>query len=211
MKLNHLRQNYQGCLQRSELCSDPYQQFEAWFGDASTANLQEPNAMSLATVDSDGRPSLRNVLLKHFDDQGFVFFTNLKSNKARQIEENPNVSLLFSWLGLERQVIVSGKAVLLPRADTLRYFLQRPRNSQLGAWVSHQSKVIGSRELLEQKFTQLKQAFASGEIPAPKFWGGFRVEPGHVEFWQGGANRLHDRFQYQLDSNQQWQIERLSP
>lgn len=211
MKLNHLRQNYQGSLQLSDLCSDPYQQFEAWFEDASAANLHEPNAMSLATVDSDGRPSLRNVLLKHFDDQGFVFFTNLKSNKARQIEENPNVSLMFSWLGLERQVIVSGKAVLLPRADTLRYFLQRPRNSQLGAWVSHQSKVIRSRELLEQKFTQLKQAFISGEIPTPKFWGGFRIEPSHVEFWQGGANRLHDRFQYRLDNNQQWQIERLSP
>ncbi|MEH6579642.1 MAG: pyridoxamine 5'-phosphate oxidase [Amphritea sp.] len=211
MKLNHIREDYQGSLQRADLSNHPFRQFDAWFDDARAANLLEPNAMSLATVDAHGRPSLRNVLLKHYDEAGFVFFTNLKSTKAQQIENNPNVSLMFSWLGLQRQVIVSGKAVQLSRTETLRYFLQRPRNSQLGAWVSHQSKVIRSRQSLEAKFAELKQTFASGSIPLPNFWGGFRIEPTCIEFWQGGASRLHDRFQYQLDSNNQWQIQRLSP
>ncbi|MEH6579520.1 MAG: pyridoxamine 5'-phosphate oxidase [Amphritea sp.] len=182
MKLNHLRQDYQGSLQRADLCNDPYRQFEAWFDDARAPNLLEPNAMSLATVDAQGRPSLRNVLLKHYDEAGFVFFTNLKSTKAQQIESNPNVSLMFSWLGQQRQVIVSGKAVQLSRAETLHYFLQRPRNSQLGAWVSHQSKVICSRQSLEAKFAELKQTFAKGNIPLPNFWGGFRVQPTSIEF-----------------------------
>ncbi|WP_372831678.1 pyridoxamine 5'-phosphate oxidase [Pontibacterium sp.] len=211
MKFNDLRQNYQGNLQRSELEPDPYQQFESWFEDARHAELIEPNAMSLATVDSNGQPSLRNVLLKHVDDQGFVFFTNLGSRKAQQIEENPRVSLMFSWLGLERQVIISGQASMLSRAETLRYFLLRPRNSQLGAWVSEQSKIISSRRLLEDKFEALKRSFTNSEVPLPKFWGGYRVHPSQIEFWQGGASRLHDRFQYMRDQNDRWNIDRLSP
>ena len=211
MKLNDLRQDYQGYLERVELRSDPIAQFEQWFEDAREAELLEPNAMSLATTGVDGQPALRNVLLKHFDAEGFIFFTNMSSRKAVHIKENPKVCLMFSWLGLERQVIISGRAQALPRAETLRYFLLRPRNSQLGAWVSNQSKVIRSRQLLEEKFEALKHKFANNQVPLPKFWGGYRVKPTRIEFWQGGASRLHDRFEYRLDENQRWQIERLSP
>ncbi len=211
MKLNNLRQDYQGQLELSDLHPHPVTMFENWFEDARASDLLEPNAMALATVDEQGCPAVRNVLLKHYDKTGFVFFTNLKSAKARHIEKNGQVSLLFSWLGLERQVIVTGQAIPLSRLKTLRYFLQRPRNSQLGAWVSHQSKVIDSRTVLENKFKQIKNTFTQGRVPLPHFWGGYCVRPSKIEFWQGAESRLHDRFQYQLDYQQQWNIRRLSP
>jgi len=211
MKLNNLRQDYQGQLDLSDLHANPFTMFEHWFDDAREAKLLEPNAMVLATVDGQGCPAQRNVLLKHYDNKGFVFFTNLKSSKAQHIQHNAQVSLLFSWLGLERQVIVTGEAIPLSRLKTLGYFLQRPRNSQLGAWVSHQSKEIASRYVLETKFKKVKHAFTQGQVPLPHFWGGYCVRPSKFEFWQGGESRLHDRFQYQMDHQQQWTIRRLAP
>jgi pyridoxamine 5'-phosphate oxidase len=166
--------------------------------------------MSLATADAAGRPLLRTVLLKYFDASGFVFFTNYESRKARQIGENPHVSLLFPWIVLERQVIVQGRAEKISAAESLKYFTSRPRESQLGAWVSSQSSVISSRKLLLQKLAEIRDKFSHGEIPLPSFWGGFRVVPESIEFWQGGSARLHDRFQYDRDGDG-WSIARLSP
>lgn len=198
-------------LRREHLRDDPVAQFEAWLGDAITAQLTEPNAMSLATVGADGRPLARTVLLKALDARGFVFYTNLESRKARQIGENPHVSLLFPWLALERQVIVTGVAVKISIAESLGYFLKRPRESQLAAWASRQSSVIASRKVLEMEWEHLKAKFGAGEVPLPSFWGGFRVKPETIEFWQGGPNRLHDRFQYTRQVDDAWVIERLAP
>ncbi len=198
-------------LRRENLRADPAAQFEAWFGDAIDAQLTEPNAMSLATADADGRPLLRTVLLKGFDARGFVFFTNLESRKARHIAGNPYVSLLFPWLPLERQVIVTGVAVKLSVAESLQYFLTRPRDSQLAAWASRQSSAISSRKVLEMEWQHLKAKFSAGKVPLPSFWGGFRVRPETIEFWQGGPNRLHDRFQYARQPDDSWLIERLAP
>jgi pyridoxamine 5'-phosphate oxidase len=166
--------------------------------------------MSLSTVDEHHRPSCRTVLLKYFDERGFVFFTNLSSNKAAQIAVNENVSILFFWPELGRQVGVRGTAAKIPNKETLKYFMTRPRGSQIGAWVSAQSSVISSRSLLEMKFDEIKRKFADKEVPLPSFWGGFRVVPEKIEFWQGRTNRLHDRFQYVRDGNS-WKIERLAP
>jgi pyridoxamine 5'-phosphate oxidase len=154
---------------------------------------------------------LRTVLLKYFDHRGFVFFTNYESRKARQIAENPNVSLLFPWITLERQVVVQGRAEKIPTAESLKYFTSRPRESQLGAWVSNQSSVISSRKLLLGKLAEIREKFSHGEIPLPSFWGGFRVVPESIEFWQGGSARLHDRFLYRRGEADGWSIERLSP
>jgi pyridoxamine 5'-phosphate oxidase len=198
-------------LRREHLRDDPIAQFEAWLADAIKAQLTEPNAMSLATVGADGRPLVRTVLLKALDPRGFVFFTNLESRKARQIAENPQVSLLFPWLALERQVIVTGAAEKISVAESLRYFLTRPRESQLAAWASQQSRVISSRKMLEMEWEHLKAKFGAGEVPLPSFWGGFRVKPLTIEFWQGGPNRLHDRFQYTRRADDSWVIERLAP
>jgi pyridoxamine 5'-phosphate oxidase len=196
----------------SNLADDPYKQFEAWFQLASsTPEIVEANAMSLATVSSGGEPSQRTVLLKIFDAQGFVFFTNFESRKARQISENHRVSLLFQWLPLHRQVEINGRANKISTLESVRYFATRPRGSQLGAWVSQQSSVITSRSLLEGKFEELKQKFASREIPIPSFWGGYRVAPSRFEFWQGRPNRLHDRFEYVLSESAGWRHHRLSP
>ena len=167
--------------------------------------------MSLATVGADGCPLVRTVLLKGLDARGFVFFTNLESRKARQIGENSHVSMLFPWLPLERQVIVTGTAARLSMGESLKYFLTRPRDSKLGAWASQQSRVISTRKVLEMEWAHLKAKFAAGEVPMPSFWGGFRVQPETVEFWQGGANRLHDRFQYSRQGDGTWRIERLAP
>ena len=188
----------------------PFAQFQHWFEAASTAELLEPNAMVLATVDATGRPSQRTVLLKTFDAAGFVFFTNYGSRKAKQIEGNAHVSLLFQWLPLHRQVEIHGMAHKVSTAESLSYFARRPRGSQLGAWISRQSEVVSSRSVLQTKWEELKHRFGEGEIPLPTFWGGFRIEPKRFEFWQGGAKRLHDRIEY-LPTADGWQRHRLSP
>lgn len=198
-------------LRRENLCAEPVAQFEAWMNEAVAAGVLEPNAMTLATATRDGHPLVRTVLLKGLDERGFVFFTNLESRKARHIAENPHVSLLFPWLALERQVVVTGTAEKLPLAEAAKYFLTRPHESRLAAWASRQSAVIASRKVLEMEWQRLKAKFASGEVPLPSFWGGFRVRPETVEFWQGGAHRLHDRFQYTRDDNGSWLIARLAP
>ncbi len=211
MDLSDFRKEYSDRgLRREDLDAEPMALFEKWFHQAVELQLHEPNAMSLATADAAGRPLLRTVLLKYFDASGFVFFTNYESRKAKHIAENPQVSLLFPWVVLERQVIVQGRAEKISTAESLKYFATRPRESQLGAWVSSQSSVISSRKLLMQKLAEIKYKFANGEIPLPSFWGGFRVVPESIEFWQGGSARLHDRFLYER-KNGAWEIERLSP
>lgn len=212
MELEAMRIDYtRGELHREDLAADPFAQFNRWFEQALQAKVHEPNAMSLATATAGGLPTLRTVLLKHFDERGFVFFTNYESKKARQMAENPNVALLFPWLTLERQIIITGTVEKTPSAESLRYFLQRPVESRLGAWASPQSRVVESRKFLEMKFAEIKNKFAQGEIPLPSFWGGFRVLPRSFEFWQGRKNRLHDRFFYSQTAAGQWQIEQLAP
>ena len=212
MDISHLRVKYttKG-LDIKDLDLNPLKQFELWFNDAINEKLDEPNAFSLATVGHDMMPSIRTVLLKIFDEKGFVFFSNYKSTKAKQIEENPKAAALFAWLALERQVKIEGTIERIPTGDSLKYFLSRPKGSQLGAWVSHQSEVISSRSLLEQKFDEIKKKFLKGEVPFPSFWGGYAIKPTKIEFWQGGQDRLHDRFLYELESNGTWSIKRLAP
>lgn len=198
-------------LDRPDLDPDPIVQFERWYAQTVASGLPEPNAMSVATVDADGQPSLRTVLLKLYDADGFVFFTNYNSRKARQIDANDRVALLFPWVALARQVKVLGHAARIPTAESLKYFATRPRGSQIGAWSSPQSQVIGSRSLLEQKVAEIKRRFADGEVPLPNFWGGYRVVPDSIEFWQGRDSRLHDRFRYTRREGGDWRIERLAP
>ncbi len=212
MDLSDMRGIYgRGELHRADLKADPIEQFTLWFEEACRAGIREPNAMSLATVGPDGCPSLRMVLMKQFDARGFVFFTNLESRKAREIATNANVSLLFAWLALERQVVIGGPAERVPTAETLAYFIKRPVDSQLAAWASHQSSVITSRKLLEMKWEEMKRKFADGRVPLPSFWGGYRVSPRTIEFWQGRTRRLHDRFLYTRQPDGTWTIERLAP
>ncbi|GBF81038.1 pyridoxamine 5'-phosphate oxidase [Aphanothece sacrum] len=212
MDLGALREDYtRNGLSREDLNISPFKQFEKWFQQACEAELPEPNAMSLATASSQGEPSLRTVLLKYFDDKGFVFFTNYESKKAQQIAENPKVAILFLWLPLERQVKIQGTATKITTAESLKYFVTRPRGSQLGAWCSSQSSIITSRQLLEMQFEELKQKFDQGDIPLPSFWGGYRIIPRRFEFWQGRPNRLHDRFSYTIKDQENWEIHRLAP
>ena len=188
MDLSNFREEYlKGQLHRKDLAENPFEQFQTWFEQALKADIPEPNAFSLATADAQGRPSLRTVLLKYFDRTGFVFFTNYGSHKARDIEENPQVCMMLPWVMLERQIIIYGKAVKVSRAESLKYFLTRPKESQLGAWVSHQSSVISGRKLLEMKLMELKNKFSKGEIPLPSFWGGYRIIPDTFEFWAAPA------------------------
>lgn len=212
MNIGELRKEYtQAGLNRKTLMEDPFEQFELWFQQACKADLLEPNAMVLGTASAQAEPSLRTVLLKYFDRDGFVFFTNYESKKARQISENPHVSILFPWIALERQVQIIGTASRISTTESLQYFISRPRGSQLGAWCSQQSSVISSRQLLEMKFEEMQQKFRHREVPLPSFWGGFRVTPHSFEFWQGRPNRLHDRFLYSRQAEEGWVIQRLSP
>ncbi len=206
-----LRRQYgRAQLRREDLDPSPFVQFKRWLDEALAATLVDANAMSLATVGAAGEPSLRTVLLKGFSEDGFVFFTNLESTKSRQISENPHVALLFYWREFERQVKIQGTASRLPLADVARYFFTRPRESRIAAWVSPQSRIIEARQALEMKFEELLKKFGEGEIPVPSFWGGFRVVPSAIEFWQGGTNRLHDRFKYRREGDD-WRIDNLAP
>ncbi|PIJ51672.1 pyridoxamine 5'-phosphate oxidase [Erwinia sp. OLTSP20] len=206
-----LRREYtRGGLRRKDLPADPLQLFSHWLNQVMEAGLPDPTAMTVATVDETGQPYQRIVLLKHFDAQGMVFYTNLGSRKAHHLENNPRISLHFPWYLLERQVMVLGVAEKLTMREVVRYFHSRPRDSQIGAWASAQSSRLSARGVLEAKFLEMKQKFQQGEIPLPSFWGGYRIKINTVEFWQGGAHRLHDRFIYQRD-DKGWQIDRLAP
>jgi len=198
-------------LTRAELDPDPYKQFERWYEDALDSGIPEPNALSLATVGEDGQPWLRTVLLKLYDETGFVFFTNYGSRKARQIGANAKVAMLFPWVALGRQVKITGAASKIPTRESLKYFMTRGRGSQIGAWASPQSEVITSRSLLDAKVDEIRRKFASGEVPLPSFWGGYRVEPATIEFWQARENRLHDRFFYNRNAVGEWEVSRLAP
>lgn len=212
MDLTHIRREYADRgLDRADLVDDPFQQFEHWYQQACDNEILEPNAMSLATATAEGRPSLRTVLLKFFDHRGFVFFTNLESRKARELKENPQASLLFPWIILERQVIIGGSVEAVSSTESLTYFLKRPFGSQTAAWASPQSQVLTSRQMLEMKWEEMKRKFREGEVPLPSFWGGFRLVPREIEFWQGRTSRLHDRFRYTRQAEGSWLIERLAP
>ena len=198
-------------LNHHELEANPVKQFEGWYQQSIDSGLYEPGAMTLATVDSSGQPWQRIVLLKLFDDSGFVFFTNYESRKAQQISLNPKVSLLFPWHPLGRQAKITGEAEKISSAESLNYFVTRARGSQIGAWASGQSKMISSRSILETMVDSMKRKYADKEVPLPPFWGGYRVKPSSFEFWQARDNRLHDRFIYQKDADGNWFSQRLAP
>ena len=214
MELYNFREEYtRAGLDLPDLAASPFDQFRLWFEQACAAKIPEPNAMTLCTVGADGMPSARTVLLKAYDERGFVFFTNYTGRKAVQIRENPRAALLFPWVTLERQVAIEGRVEKISAAESLKYFISRPRGSQLGAWVSHQSSVISSRSILLKKLDEMKRKFSEGKVPLPDFWGGYRVVPARIEFWQGRPNRLHDRFEYTREDEKSsvWAINRLAP
>ena len=213
MAIDFARREYRyGTLTRESLRDSPFEQFRWWLDEAIASPLVDPTAMTVATVDAEGRPWQRAVLLKDFDERGFVFYTNLGSRKAAQLLHNASASLHFPWFLLDRQVCVQGTASPVARAEVERYFATRPRDSQLAAWASRQSAGIDSRESLEAAFCRAGERFAAGEVPVPDFWGGFRVNPERFEFWQGGEMRLHDRFEYRPDpAGAGWRIGRLAP
>ncbi|MEP6663474.1 MAG: pyridoxamine 5'-phosphate oxidase [Verrucomicrobiota bacterium] len=211
MNLTEFRKEYRLAeLRRRDLDANPILQFEKWLQDAVQANAPEPTAMSVATVDASGQPSLRTVLLKAVDERGFVFCTNYESRKGQEIAGNSNVALLFFWKELERQVSVRGLSRKIPEEESDFYFKARPVGSQLGAWVSQQSSVVENRSVLETKYDELEKKYSGQHIPLPPNWGGYVVAPVTIEFWQGGVNRLHDRFCYTKEKNS-WLIERLAP
>jgi len=212
MDIENFRREYvQGGLRRDDLHDNPLTQFEIWLNQVVESDLIDPTAMVVSTVSADGQPSQRIVLLKHLDDDGFVFYTNYGSRKADEIAENNRVSLLFPWNALERQVKVCGRAEKISAAESLKYFLSRPRDSQLAAWASDQSRKISSRDFLMTQLAHMKEKFSEGEVPLPDFWGGIRVRPHEIEFWQGGEHRLHDRFEYKLQGDGEWEVQRLAP
>ena len=207
--LSNLRKEYlKSGIVKDDLKSNPIEQFSLWFDQAIEAKIIEPSAMSLAT--SDDYIGIRTVLLKFFDDKGFVFFTNYESKKSKQLQNNPQAALLFPWLALERQVKIIGSVEKITKLESLKYFSSRPKDSQIGAWSSQQSSKISSRAILVDQFAVMKKKFANGEIPLPDFWGGYRVVPQSIEFWQGRESRLHDRLIYERKDNG-WDISRLSP
>jgi len=213
MNLADLRQSYtKGSFSEDDLLESPFEQFEKWFQEALNAKIEEPNAMCLATADSEGQPSTRIVLLKDFSEKGLTFFTNYDSRKAEELEANPRAAANFLWLPLQRQVNVVGRVERISKAASLKYFLSRPFASQLGAWTSPQSKVISSRQVLEAKMEQMKRKFTQGKVPLPDNWGGYRIVPNSFEFWQGRLSRLHDRFIYKLEDSASWAApSRLAP
>ena len=205
-----LRRDYaRAGLSEADLAPTWLEQFDRWFGEA--AGLLEPNAVVLATASPDAVPSARTVLLKAYDARGLVVFTNLTSRKGREALANPVATLLFPWVELERQVVVAGAVEQVTREETAAYFRSRPRGSQVGAWVSHQSSVLPDRAALERRQAELEERFGDGPVPVPDFWGGLRVVPSSVEFWQGRPSRLHDRLRYRQDDGGAWLVERLSP
>ncbi|MCL1144764.1 pyridoxamine 5'-phosphate oxidase [Shewanella marinintestina] len=210
-EISDIRREYTlGELHSEDVPSDPMVLFNAWLEVVRDSKIQDPTAMSVATVDEHGQPFQRIVLLKRFDNDGFVFFTNLESRKALHIANNANVSILFPWHSLEKQVAVTGVAEPLSKTEVLKYFMSRPKESQIAAWVSKQSSPISARKALESKFAEMKAKFANGDVPLPKFWGGYLVRPSSIEFWQGGEHRLHDRFIYTKVADA-WQRSRLAP
>ena len=212
MSLSELRREYTlAGLKESDVNPNPFKQFDTWFQQALAVGLPEPNAMTLATATLDGKPSARIVLLKGFDERGFVFFTNYESQKGRELSANPEVALVCCWMELERQVRISGRASRVSAEESEEYFQSRPLGSQLGAWASQQSQVIDGRKTLEDRLEQLTQEYQAKPVPLPPYWGGYRVAPDMLEFWQGRPNRLHDRLRYTLQRGNNWRIERLSP
>ena len=214
-ELAAMRRHYsEAGLNESEVAPEPMEQFDRWFNDVAKSGIDEPNAMVVSTVDAEGQPSARTVLLKAYDRLGFVFFTNYGSRKGAELDANPRLALLFPWHPLSRQVIVTGRAGRIGRDETAAYFRSRPHGSQLGAWASEQSRPVGSRAELERRYAELAARYPEGEgVPVPPFWGGYRVTPDSVEFWQGQDNRLHDRLRYRRDqaAASGWTVERLQP
>ena len=210
-KLENFRREFKKAeLDISSVNKDPFKQFESWFLDAMKLNLIDLNAMTLATVDENGIPAARVVLLKNFDETGFTFYTNLLSEKAREIKKNPNCALVIYWAELERQIRITGVAEKTSIRDAVKYFSTRPRESQIGAWASQQSEKVEIRKILELAFNEMKLKFKNKKIPLPPFWGGFKIVPTKFEFWQGRPNRLHDRILFTKEKNI-WKIERLMP
>lgn len=207
-----LRREYtRAGLDESAVDPDPIVQFHRWLTEALSAHLPEPNAMTLATAGADGQPAARTLLIKGYDARGFVFYTGYESRKGQELAENPRAALVFYWAELERQVRVAGRVERVSREESERYFRDRPLGSQLGAWASRQSQVIASRAVLEERWRALAAEFGDGPIPLPPTWGGYRVVPSAIEFWQGRPSRLHDRLRYALQPDDTWRIERLSP
>jgi pyridoxamine 5'-phosphate oxidase len=212
LAISHLRKEYTlAGLAEADLEQNPFDQFKKWFTQAIEADIPEPTSMTLATSTKSGKPSARIVLLKSFDDDGFVFFSNYKSRKGKELSANPYAALVFHWVGLERQVRITGSVKKVSRKESGNYFHSRPAGSRIAAWASKQSEIIESRAVLEEKVVQLTAAYKEAEIPLPPNWGGYRVVPVEIEFWQGRPSRLHDRLCYSRQKNKAWKIERLSP
>jgi pyridoxamine 5'-phosphate oxidase len=207
-----LRRNYgRGALRKAEVANDPIVQFEKWFAEAHAGGVLEPNAMTVATADASGKPSARTILMKGFDQRGFVFYTNYDSRKGRELDANPRAALLFFWPALERQVRIEGEISKVSQQESEEYFHSRPRDSQIGALASQQSQTIASREELENRHAQIEKIHSAQPLPLPEYWGGYRLKPQAVEFWQGRPGRLHDRLLYERQANGSWRIGRLQP